>query len=282
MKQRITRIQKALDQPLQTASRDLKLDWLSDLELSAQLSREIVGGTRLAPSGKAYAPDQYTVALNPKRTEMMKSISGPVQERIGEILMEILDAFTYEVIMKPHVTLATDPTLGEYDLRVIGWHSSNPLALAEKMSISEEQDTQSPPSGAFLVVDGRQHFELKAPVVRIGRRLDNDLVLDDPHVSREHFRLVARNHRYLLEDVGSTAGTRVNGKEVNEHFLHPGDVISVASIDLIYGEDTGGPPEVTPPYEPEKGQDVRDRVTPLDLNTEQIRKALDDTESLAD
>lgn len=282
MKQRITRIQKTLEQPLQTASRDLKLDWLSDPELSAQLSREIVGGTRLAPSGKAFAPDQYTVALNPKRTEMMKLVTGPVQERIGEIMKEILDAFTYEVIMKPHITLATDPTLGGNDLRVIGWHSSNPLALAEKMSISEEQDTQSPPSGAFLVVDGRQHFELKAPVVRIGRRLDNDLVLDDPHVSREHFRLVARNHRYLLEDVGSTVGTRVNGKEVNEHFLNPGDVISVASIDLIYGEDIGGPPEVTPPYEPEQGPDVRDRVTPLDLNAEQIRKALDDTESLSD
>jgi hypothetical protein len=209
-------------------------------------------------------------------------VSEPVQARIGEILMDILTAFTYEIIMKPHVTLATDPTLGEKDLRVIGWHSSNPLALAEKMSTSEEHDTQSPPSGAFLVVDGRQHFELNNPVVRIGRRLDNDLVLDDPHVSREHFRLIARNQRYLLEDVGSTAGTRVNGKEVREHFLRPGDVIGVASIDLIYGEDTGGPPETTPPYEPEQDPDVRDRVTPLDLSAEQIRKALDDTENLTD
>ncbi|MGD2162009.1 MAG: DUF3662 domain-containing protein [Anaerolineales bacterium] len=280
MNQRTTQIQKALDRPRQTAARDLQTGWFSGSELSAQFAREIVGGTRLAPSGKAYAPDQYTVSINPQRLAMIKSIAASLQERIGEVLIDVLTAFTYEIITKPHITLATDPTLGEDELRVIGWHSSNPLALAEEMSAHEERDTQSPPSGAFLVVEGRQHFELKQPLVRIGRKLDNDLVLDDPHVSRQHFQLIAKNHRYLLEDLGSTAGTRVNGREVNEHFLHPGDVISVASVDLIYGEDTGGPPEVTPPYEPEVSPDRRDQVTPLDLNLEQIKKALDNPDDV--
>jgi hypothetical protein len=278
MNERISNIQQALEQPIQTAARDLRVDWLSSADFPAQLAREIVGGTRLAPSGKAYPPDQFTVTIHPERIQTMKSVSESLQERLREILEDILDAFTYEMITKPHVTLATDPTLREDEIRIIGWHSSNPLAVAEKMSVKEEVDTQSPPSGAFLVVDGRQHFELKHPLVRIGRRLDNDLVLDDPHVSREHFRLIARNHRYLLEDVGSTAGTSVNGKQVREHFLRPGDVISVASIDLIYGEDTGGPPSVTPPYHPEESPDVRDRVTPLDLSVQYIKDALEDSE----
>jgi hypothetical protein len=282
MNQRTTRIQEALDQPFDTLTSYLQTDWLSGSELADQFAREIVGGTRLAPSGKAYAPDQYTVSINPQRLANIKSIAEGMQERIGEILIEVLSTFTYEIVTKPHITLATDPTLGEDALRVIGWHSSNPLALAEKMGVQEEHDTQSPPSGAFLVVEGRQHFELKQPVIRIGRKLDNDLVLDDPHVSREHFRLIARNRRYLLEDLGSTAGTRVNGRKVNEHFLQPGDVINVASVDLIYGEDTGGPPDVTPPYEPEEGPDLRDQVTPLDLSVEHIQKALDDSKDERD
>jgi hypothetical protein len=282
MNQRISSIQQALEKPIQTAARDLRMDWLSTSDFTAQLAREIVGGTRLAPSGKAYPPDQITVTIHPELSQSIKQESESLQERLREILEDILDDFTYEIITKPHITLATDPTLREDDIRVIGWHSSNPLAVAEKMSVSEEVDTQSPPSGAFLVVDGRQHFELKQPLVRIGRRLDNDLVLDDPHVSREHFRLIARNHRYLLEDVGSTAGTSVNGKQVREHFLRPGDVINVASIDLIYGEDAGGPPDVTPPYHPEEGPDVRDRVTPLDLSVQHIRDALENTEDEGD
>ena len=278
MNQRITKIREILEKPLQTAARELNLDWLSDPELSDQLAKEIVGGTRLAPSGKAYAPDQFTLTVHPDRAEAIKLRSEELQERIAEVVADLLDAFTYEIIARPHITLATDPTLKHGDLRIIGWHSSNPLAVAEKMTSSEEVDTQSPPSGAFLVVDGRRHFELKQPVIRIGRRLDNDLVLDDPHVSREHFRLIARNHRYLLEDVGSTAGTRVNGKEISEFFLRPGDVISIADIDLIYAEDTGGPPAVTPPYQPEEGSEGRDRVTPLDLTVGQIKKALEDPE----
>ncbi len=277
MNQRITRIQEALEGPFAAASRDLQMPWISNSEFLAQLAREIVGGTRLAPSGKAYPPDQFTVTLSPEQASSIKYISDSLQERISEILLQVLKVFTYEIITTPHVTLATDPTLGEHELRIIGWHSSNPLAVAEKMTESEEHDTQRPPSGAFLVVEGRQHFELKQPMIRIGRRLNNDLVLDDPHVSREHFRLIARNHRYLLEDLDSTVGTQVNGREVREHFLRPGDVISVGSIDLIYGEDTGGPPEVTLPYHPEEGPEDRDRVTPLDIRVEQIRRALEDS-----
>lgn len=250
------------------------MPWISNAAFAAQIAREIVGGTRLAPSGKAYPPDQFTVTLNPEKASSVKVISETLQERISEILQDVLKSFTYEVITKPHVTLATDPTLGVNDLRIIGWHSSNPLAVSERMTEIEEHDTQRPPKGAFLVIDGRQHYELKQPVIRIGRRLDNDLVLDDPHVSREHIRLIARNHRYLLEDLDSTAGTRVNGKQVREHFLRPGDVINVASIDLIYGEDTGGPPDVTPPYQPGEGPEERDRVTPLDMRVNQVTREL--------
>ncbi len=275
----MTRIQESLEKPFETAARDLRMAWISDSDFSAQFAREIVGGTRLAPSGKAYPPDQFTVTVSPDRAASIKPNSEQFQQRVAEVLGEVLGSFTYEIIAEPHITLATDPTLSQDELRIIGWHSSNPLAVAEKMTEREEHDTQSPPSGAFLVVDGKQHFELKQPMIKIGRRLDNDLVLDDPHVSRQHFRLVARNHRYLLEDVGSTAGTRVNGKEVREHFLQPGDVISVASIDLIYGEDTGGPPEVTPPYQPEEDAEERDRVTPLDLSLEHIKRALEDQEN---
>jgi hypothetical protein len=45
-------------------------------------------------------------------------------------------------------------------------------------------------------------------------------------------------------------------------------VISIAKVELIYGEDPGGPPEVTPPYAPPfKPPSDRHKVTPLDLKT---------------
>jgi hypothetical protein len=51
-----------------------------------------------------------------------------------------------------------------------------------------------------------------------------------------------------------------------EHYLKPGDVISIATSELIYGEDRGGPPDSTPPYAPGSTlESERELDTPLSL-----------------
>ncbi|MGH2538274.1 MAG: FHA domain-containing protein [Candidatus Promineifilaceae bacterium] len=89
---------------------------------------------------------------------------------------------------------------------------------------------------AFVIVNGRRHFGLDKPIINIGRKADNDLILDDAGVSRHHAQLSWRFGRFLLFDLSSTAGTLVNGLAVSESVLYPGDIISIASCSLIYGE----------------------------------------------
>src|SRR5512133_3024136 len=60
------------------------------------------------------------------------------------------------------------------------------------------------PEDAFVIVDGVKVIPLTQPLVRIGRRLENNLVLDDPRVSRTHAELRAINGRYVLFDLNST------------------------------------------------------------------------------
>ncbi|MBE9478365.1 MAG: FHA domain-containing protein, partial [Chloroflexi bacterium] len=175
-----------------------------------------------------------------------------------------------------HFTLATDPTLPQDGVRVIGWHSSNPLDIQGEIPPIEEYDTDRPPAGAFLVVEGRRHFPLSTALIQIGRRLDNDLVIDDPRVSRQHLQLLANRGKFILHDLNSTAGTYVNGVKVKDHTLQPGDVINIATLELIYGEDTGGPPEVTPPYRPAPASEpTDDRITPVDFRITKQLRALD-------
>jgi pSer/pThr/pTyr-binding forkhead associated (FHA) protein len=155
--------------------------------------------------------------------------------------------------------------LRRWQLRVIAWHSSDPT---EAPPIVEEPANETPPKGAFFMVEGSRHFPLDRPLINIGRRLDNQLVLEDPHISRRHAQLRARGYRYVLYDLNSTAGTRVNGKQVQDWVLRPGDVVTLGTVQLIYGEDPKGPPDVTPPYSPPFKPEIdRDRVTPLDLTT---------------
>ena len=74
----------------------------------------------------------------------------------------------------------------------------------------------------------------KKKITRIGKKSDNDIVVDDKTVSRNHLEIEATSDSYLLRDLNSTNGTFINGMRVKEAFLSPGDVISVGSTKIEY------------------------------------------------
>src|SRR4030065_271660 len=87
--------------------------------------------------------------------------------------------------------------------RVISGHSSNPLEFTQSMSKEPGTTPGKVPGGAFLILDNGQHFPLDRPVINIGRRIDNQIVLEDQHVSRTHAQLRVRDGRFVLFDLGS-------------------------------------------------------------------------------
>jgi hypothetical protein len=67
----------------------------------------------------------------------------------------------------------------------------------------------------------------------IGRASENALVLNDTFVSSEHARLLWNGKGWVLEDLGSTNGTQVNGRKVKRAApVKPGDVIELGRIKL--------------------------------------------------
>jgi predicted component of type VI protein secretion system len=66
----------------------------------------------------------------------------------------------------------------------------------------------------------------------IGRHSSCDLVVSDPSVSRRHARLVFRDHGWILQDLDSTNGTRVNGVRVGRSELRPGDRLAIGEARL--------------------------------------------------
>src|SRR6266403_1092227 len=68
--------------------------------------------------------------------------------------------------------------------------------------------------------------EIRSPVFSIGRGYDNDLRIEDSHVSRRHVEIVRiEKHRYLLRDKKSKGGSFVNGERIQECELKSGDEI---------------------------------------------------------
>ncbi len=79
-------------------------------------------------------------------------------------------------------------------------------------------------------------FDLTKNEVTIGRDTANDIVINDPEISRKHARLVLQGNGYVLEDLGSTNGTYVDGQRLmGPYVLRPGDTILLGeNINLGY------------------------------------------------
>jgi pSer/pThr/pTyr-binding forkhead associated (FHA) protein len=83
--------------------------------------------------------------------------------------------------------------------------------------------------------NGRKIDELiiSRNVFTIGRKLDNDLRLEDTTVSSHHAKLLVRNGGLFIEDCGSTNGTLVNGVLIKDKMLANGDVVMIGKYTLI-------------------------------------------------
>lgn len=67
----------------------------------------------------------------------------------------------------------------------------------------------------------------------VGRDLDCDVVLGDPAISRRHALLVFRGGGWIIQDLGSTNGTVLNGARVGRSELHPGDHLVLGHKTLL-------------------------------------------------
>src|SRR5919202_6392443 len=83
--------------------------------------------------------------------------------------------------------------------------------------------------GSLVIDDGREVRRVPLGVGRqtLGRTQDNDVVVAQSFVSRQHANIVWRNGVPVLVDAGSTNGLRVGGQRVSECELRPGTVVEI-------------------------------------------------------
>jgi hypothetical protein len=118
------------------------------------------------------------------------------------------------------------------------------------------------PTAALVIRQGTQagmSFVISGSQVVLGREEGLDIVLQDPESSRRHARVSWQGGRYVIEDMGSTNGTFVNGIQITmPQALNPGDSIGIGQTALVFqlsGADMGpsvyqAPPQQAPAYAP--------------------------------
>lgn len=124
---------------------------------------------------------------------------------------------------------------------------------------------QGRPTATLVVRQGTQagmSFVISGNQVVLGREEGLDIVLQDPEASRRHARVSWQGGRYIIEDMGSTNGTFVNGVQLTvPQALNPGDSIGIGQTALVFqlaSPEVGPafyqtPPQQAPAYAPPPG-----------------------------
>jgi len=185
-----------------------------------------------------FAPNVFTLIVSPDSATMWG------RPQIVDALLNIISSACKEVGLKfespPTITITIDETYSPDEVAVVASHKLEPVEDTKGMTIGTEnvsEPNDAVPDNAFLIIEGIKVHPLKEAVVNIGRRLENHLVIDDPRISRNHAQLRAIKGRFVLFDLNSTGGSFVNGQRTSQTVLYPGDVISLAGVSLIFGQD---------------------------------------------
>jgi hypothetical protein len=192
---------------------------LQPVELGRRLVRVMDAERTLDIQGRRIVPNHFVIRLGPDdharfddvADALVRELAGAAREHAREERLGFLGRVGVELVLDP--SLRT----GRFEI---------------DPSFSETATGGTSPA-RLLLPDGREITLADAPV-RIGRLPECAVTLNDPNVSREHAELVPSGDTYLVHDLGSTNGTRVNGIPVRRQVLVDGDEIVVGGTSLRF------------------------------------------------
>jgi hypothetical protein len=267
------RIQKLVEDQLAGILPGLRLEDRVIQRLATAVKENIVQ----QKEDRAIAPNEFTLIVATDTSPMWKEQS--TIDALKNIITTAGRDVGLKFITQPTINITTDDTFSADEIKVIASHKLEPVGDTQGMQTSmgneENEEADNIPENAFLIVEGVKVHPLTESVVNIGRRLENQLVIDDPRVSRNHAQLRAIKGRFVLFDLNSTGGTFVNGQRTSQTVLYPGDVISLAGVALIFGQDNPPPrPDLagTSPLNPDPGTSERPTAT-IEHNTVDLSKS---------
>jgi hypothetical protein len=192
-------------------------------------------------------PAFYRAFLNPEDFKIFDPIQDELERQMANYLRDLAHERGFTLLAHPVVDVAPDPAVARRGIQVVAEMSSAPANMGAQAPDRTQviptggnagNQTARPPVLAHLMLqtpEGPHTFPLDTNLITVGRGLNNDLIVEDPRVSRQHAQLRFRSRRYFIGDTGSTNGTYVNGTAITtEQPLRDGDVVSFGGLEMTF------------------------------------------------
>ena len=247
----LQRFESRLEQAVSGAFAKAFRSAVQPVELAAALQRELDNSAQILSRDRRLVPNAFGIELSPLDSERLTPYAETLCRELTIMLQEYAEQQHY--VFAGPISIAFD----RYDDLGTGRFRVRSRAAARVESASRPQGSPGPsaaPSGpraaprpeVVLEVNGTRHPLTDRLVV--GRGTEADLRINDPGVSRRHaeFRVEdgagsgdADGSAVLVEDLGSTNGTVVDGNRVERSRLSDGAIVKIGHTDLVVRIRTG-------------------------------------------
>jgi hypothetical protein len=220
------------------------------VEVAAALQREAEDKKMIVGQGRLLVPNDFVVELGQTDAGRLEEYDAPLRRELAAMVSEHAQEQGWSFVGPVQVRFERTEALATGLFRV---RSSVPAAAAAAVAAAPRPaapvapaatgaaaPTQAAPAAApapYLLVPGdggERRVDLHAEVTRLGRSSEADVRLHDTGVSRLHAELRLLGDEVVLVDLGSTNGTTLNGRRVQEGRLRYGDRIGVGSSSVLF------------------------------------------------
>ncbi len=239
-----------------TFSRAFKSE-VRPVEIARKLAREMEEHKSFSVS-RMYAPNEYRVYLSPRDRERFAEEEGYLASELAGYLLEHARREDLALRSRPVVQFITDERLGLGEFGIQTRTSAPPAgdpqphapvprasgqdaggrtmiySTAERAAEQLQEPARAEQRTALLLMDGRR-LVIGAAGVTMGRSRQCEVMVDDPNVSRQHAEIRPRGGSWVVTDLGSTNGSRLNGRTLEQPtVLKPGDEIELGTTTLTF------------------------------------------------
>jgi hypothetical protein len=231
-----------------TFSRAFKSE-VRPVEIARKLAREM-DEHRVQSLSRVYAPNEYAVWLSPEDRAQFDGYEDELASELAGYLLEHARRERVALATRPQIEFKTDERLrlGEFGIQarmvrppaeddeaVSQGDEGHTMVYSVSERVSEPLREPDPRRGAARLRIGQRTEVVGSGGATLGRSRDCDVVLDDPNVSRRHAEVRPSGGSWIVNDLGSTNGIKLNGRRIRgPESLKRGDVIELGTSRVTF------------------------------------------------
>ena len=191
---------------------------LRPVELGRRLVREMDDNRSVGVRGGTVVPNHFTVTLSEEDLEQFEGVQDSLCRELADAAREHARDEGYGFMGPVEVEMEPDAKLHTGAFQILG-------RMVEGVGGA---------GAGSIVLPSGERFSLTETTITIGRHPESNMVLADPNVSRNHAEIRPQGDRFVVVDLGSTNGSRVNGVRVDTQVLEDGDEITFGNTRMRF------------------------------------------------